>query len=106
MIKVSKSLSGIVILLSFTVAALGQVITPYAYQELVCGQTLITNGYTTAQLRAAYTLNSNIPTIPDTALNKVLYRCTDNIGTVISNSFCIVGCDMIGDNTVNDMCTM
>lgn len=63
-------------------------------------------GYVAADLRTAYDINPLAPTIPDTDLGQVLYRCIDTSGVIIGNSFCIVDCAVVGDNTDNDMCTM
>lgn len=87
--------------------ATAQITTPCTYQEYVCGTTLLANGYTAAaELRAAYALNPDAPTITDAQLGQVLYRCTDQAGGIVGNSYCIVNCAVIGDDTVNDMCTM
>ncbi|KAK4084330.1 uncharacterized protein Triagg1_810 [Trichoderma aggressivum f. europaeum] len=87
--------------------ATAQIVTPCTYQEYVCGSTLIAGGYTAAaELRAAYDINPDAPTITDAQLAQVLYRCTDQAGGIVGNSYCIVNCAVIGDNTVNDMCTM
>lgn len=64
-------------------------------------------GYTaTAELRAAYSTNPNAPNITDAQLSQVLFRCIDQAGGIIGNSYCIVNCAVIGNSTVNDMCTM
>ncbi|CAI6096531.1 unnamed protein product [Clonostachys chloroleuca] len=103
---VSSYFSGLAVLLAFSSGALAQIITPCTYQEYLCGSTLLTNGYVTADLRTAYALNPNNPVIPDTALSKVLFRCTDTAGTIVGNSYCIVGCGVVGDHLVDDQCTM
>ncbi|CAG9952124.1 hypothetical protein V2G26_007284 [Clonostachys chloroleuca] len=103
---VVKYHSGLAVLLAFSSAVLAQITTPCTYQEYLCGSTLLTNGYAVADLRTAYDANLNSPVIPDTALNKVLFRCTDNVGAIVGNSYCIVGCGVVGDNLVDDMCTM
>ncbi|CAI6087890.1 unnamed protein product, partial [Clonostachys chloroleuca] len=63
---------------------------------------ILTKRYATADLRTVYSLNPNNPVIPDTALSKVLFRCTDTVGTIAGNSYCIVGCGVVGDNLVDD----
>ncbi|PKK46527.1 hypothetical protein CI102_14138, partial [Trichoderma harzianum] len=64
-------------------------------------------GYTAAaELRAAYALNPDAPTITDAQLGQVLFRCADQAGSIIGNFYCIVNYAVIGDDTVNDMCTM
>ncbi|KAH0530821.1 hypothetical protein TsFJ059_005403 [Trichoderma semiorbis] len=57
-------------------------------------------------LRLTYAVNPNAPTITDLQLAQVLFRCTDQAGGIVGNSYCIVNCAVIGDDTVNDMCTM
>ncbi|KAJ4863141.1 hypothetical protein T069G_04095 [Trichoderma breve] len=87
--------------------ATAQITTPCTYQEYVCGSTLLANGYTAlTDLRPAYAVNPNAPTITDLQLAQVLFRCTDQAGGIVGNSYCIVNCAVIGDDTVNDMCTM
>ncbi|KAL6877914.1 cellulose signaling related protein OOC1 [Trichoderma longibrachiatum] len=97
-------LAGLATLLAVATA---QITTPCTYQEYVCGSTLIANGYTAAaELRAAYDLNPDAPTITDAQLGQVLFRCVDQAGGIVGNSYCIVNCAVIGDDTANDMCTM
>ncbi|KAF3073901.1 hypothetical protein CFAM422_004204 [Trichoderma lentiforme] len=61
----------------------------------------------TAQITTpSYAVNPNAPTITDAQLAQVLFRCTDQAGGIVGNSYCIVNCAVIGDDTVNDMCTM
>ncbi|KAK0762496.1 hypothetical protein N5P37_005312, partial [Trichoderma harzianum] len=71
--------------------ATAQITTPCTYQEY---------------LRPAYAANPNAPTITDAQLAQVLFRCTDQAGGIVGNSYCIVNCAAIGDDTINDMCTM
>ncbi|TFB00882.1 hypothetical protein CCMA1212_007325 [Trichoderma ghanense] len=100
-------LAGFVALLAFSGVTKAQITTPCTYQEYVCGATLLANGYTAAtELRTAYDANPNAPTITDAQLGQVLYRCVDEAGGIVGNSYCIVGCAVVGDDTVNDMCTM
>ncbi|UKZ61370.1 uncharacterized protein TrAtP1_002636 [Trichoderma atroviride] len=97
-------LAGLATLLAVATA---QITTPCTYQEYVCGSTLLTNGYTaTTELRAAYSANPNAPNITDAQLSQVLFRCIDQAGGVVGNSYCIVNCAVIGNDTVNDECTM
>ncbi|KAH0530820.1 hypothetical protein TsFJ059_005403 [Trichoderma semiorbis] len=58
------------------------------------------------KIKPAYAVNPNAPTITDLQLAQVLFRCTDQAGGIVGNSYCIVNCAVIGDDTVNDMCTM
>ncbi|KAH0495793.1 hypothetical protein TgHK011_009323 [Trichoderma gracile] len=68
---------------------------------------VLTRRYTAAaELRAAYDLNPDAPTITDAQLGQVLFRCVDQAGGIVGNSYCIVNCAVIGDDTANDMCTM
>ncbi|PTB62521.1 hypothetical protein BBK36DRAFT_1144537 [Trichoderma citrinoviride] len=100
-------LAGLVTLIAFSSVAKAQITTPCTYQEYVCGSTLLANGYTAlTDLRPAYAINPDAPTITDAQLGQVLFRCVDQAGGIVGNSYCIVGCAVIGDDTANDQCTM
>lgn len=129
---VRQYLASLLFLLALSPLAQAQITTPCTFQEYVCGSTLLTNGkssfnsslnpwvsslltllccccctgYVAADLRAGYAINPDNPVIADARLNQVLFRCIDQIGTIVGNSYCIVGCATIGTDIDNDMCTM
>ncbi|ROT42904.1 hypothetical protein SODALDRAFT_327065 [Sodiomyces alkalinus F11] len=101
-----QHLASLLFLLALSPIAQAQIETPCTFQEYICGSTLLANGYVEEDLRAGFTLNPDAPIISDAQLDRVLFRCVDQIGTIVGNSFCIVGCASIGTDIDNDMCTM
>lgn len=66
-------------------------------------------GYTIAELTSAVNGTVTIPPLNDAQLLRTLFRCTDTLGGIAGNSYCIAGCISISGNstgTVNDMCAM
>ncbi|MFC7308949.1 hypothetical protein ACFQVC_32670 [Streptomyces monticola] len=78
---------------------------PCTYEEVVGGQVLLDNGYTTAELRTAYDAGDRLPVIEDSQLTEVIYQCADPQGTIIGREYCTIAVE-VQDGTAPDRCIM